>query len=117
MATNAKFDRGANLRLDMTVGASQTKGNVILLNQMPVFLLEDSDSSNKALCVLPGTIIVELAVTGADAAGNAAVAIGHRLYKDGTEVNRDATNGTLFGYALGVVASGATTVIQVLMFA
>ncbi|KAB2865096.1 MAG: hypothetical protein F9K46_04065 [Anaerolineae bacterium] len=117
MATNVVNDSGATIRKKMTVGASQVKNSVILLNEMPVFLLEDADSSNKATCVLPGTMVVDLAVVGANGAGNIAVAVGHRIYKDGTEYNRDSTNGTLFGYALGAVNSGATTTIPVLMFA
>lgn len=118
MAKNIKYDRGSNVRLDMTVGASQVKDSVILIGtQMPVYLLEDSDSANKAPCILPGTLVAELAVTGADGSGNAAVAIGNRLYKDGTEINRDVTNGVLIGYALGAVTSGATATIPVLLFA
>ncbi|MBZ0315091.1 MAG: hypothetical protein K8L91_01640 [Anaerolineae bacterium] len=117
MATNVKYDRGSNVRLELTVGASQTKGSVILISQMPVFLLEASDSANKAPCILPGSFVAELAVTGADGSGNSAVAIGNKLYKDGTEINKDATNGTLTGYALGAVNSGATATIQVLLFA
>lgn len=117
MAKNVKYDRGGNIRLDMTVGASQVKDSVILISQMPVYLLEASDANNKAPCILPGTLVAELAVTGANAGGNSAVAIGDRLYKDGTEVNKDSTNGTLVGYALATVGSGATATIQVLMFA
>ncbi|GIK63861.1 MAG: hypothetical protein BroJett018_16550 [Chloroflexota bacterium] len=117
MATNVKYDRGSNVRLELTVGASQTKGSVILISQMPVFLLEASDSANKAPCILPGSFVAELAVTGANAGGNSAVAVGDRLYKDGTEINKDATNGVSIGYALATVGSGATATIQVLMFA
>lgn len=117
MATAIKYDRGANVRLDMTVGASQVKDSVILISQMPVYLLEASDSANKAPCILPGTLIAELAVTGADGSGNSAVAVGDRLYKDSTQINKDVTNGTLVGYALATVTSGATATIQVLLFA
>lgn len=118
MAIKIKYDRGSNLRLDLTVGASQVKDSVILIGtQMPVYLLEDSDASNKAPCILPGSFVAELAVTGADGAGDSAVAIGNKLYKDGTEINKDVTNGTFIGYALATVTSGATATIQVLLFA
>lgn len=117
MAKNIKYDRSAYIRLELTVGASQVKDSVILISQMPVYLLEDSDASNKATCVLPGSLVAELAVTGANSGGNSAVAIGDRLYKDGTEINKDATNGTLCGYALATVGSGLTATIQVLLFA
>lgn len=118
MASNVKYDRNSNVRLKLAVGASQSKGSVILLNQMPVFLLENSDSANQASGVLPGVgLVVELPVTGADNAGNVAVAVGHKIYKDGVQYNRDATNGVLIGYALGAVTSGATTAIQVALIA
>ena len=42
-----------------------------------------------------------------------AVALGDKLYKDGSEVNKDATNGKLCGFALGVVSSGGAAVIGV----
>lgn len=114
MASNVKFDSGGNLRRELTVGASQVKGSTLLLSQMPVFLLENSDSSNLASCILPGSLIVEDVVTGANVGGNSAVAIGDRLYKDGTEINKDVTNGVFIGFALATVASGGTGTIQIL---
>jgi hypothetical protein len=45
--------------------------------------------------------------------GNVAVAVGHAICKDGAEYNRDVTNGKRIGFALGAVASGATTTIMV----
>jgi len=118
MATNVRYDKRSGVRLELTVGASQTSGSVILINDMPVFLLEDSDEADKATVELIGvSLVVELPVTGADGAGNAAVAVGHAIYKDGTAYNRDATNGKPIGYALGTVVSGATTTIQVALAA
>lgn len=118
MATNIRYDKRSGVRLELTVGASQSSGDVILINEMPVFLLEDSDASNNATVELIGvSLVVELAVTGANNAGNIAVAAGHAIYKDGAEFNRDATNGTPIGYALGAVASGATATIQVALAA
>lgn len=114
MAVNVKYDTGALVRKEMTVGASQVDGSTILISQMPVFLLQDSDSANKATCILPGTLVVEDVVTGANAGGNSAVAIGDRLYKDGTEINKDVTNGTFIGFALATVGSGLTGTIQIL---
>ncbi len=57
-----------------------------------------------------------LSVVGADGAGNAAVAYGDLVYVDASGVvNADDTNGVRLGYALGAVASGATTSIDVLV--
>lgn len=114
MATNVRYDKRSGVRLELTVGASQDSGDVIFLNDMPVFLLEDSDSDNKATVEIIGAgLVADLAVKGADGGGNVAVAVGDAIYKDGTEFNRDATNGTLIGYALEAVNSGSTTTIQV----
>jgi hypothetical protein len=114
MATNVRYDKRAGVQLELTVGASQTGGEVIFLNDMPVFLLEDSDSDNKATVQLIGvSLVVDLSVHGADGTGDVAVQVGHAIYKDGTEYNRDSTNGTIIGYALEVVSSGATTTIKV----
>jgi len=118
MATNVRYDKRSGVRLELTVGASQESGEVILINEMPVFLLEDSDAEDKATVELIGvSLVVELPVTGADGAGNAAVAVGNAIYKDGADYNRDATNGKAIGYALGAVTSGATETIQVALAA
>lgn len=114
MATNLVYDNRADLRLQLTVGASKTAGSYIALNDLWVLLLEDSDSNNKATCILPGlSTVANLSVVGADNAGNAAVAVGAKVYWDAAEFNVDATNGTFVGYALEAVSSGETTTIQV----
>lgn len=114
MATNVRYDKRAGVQLELTVGASQSGGSVMVLNDMPVFLLEDSDSSSKATVQLIGVgLVVDLPVHGADGTGDVAVQVGQTIYLDGTEYNRDSTNGKRIGYALGAVASGATTTILV----
>jgi hypothetical protein len=118
MATNVVYDKRAAVHVELTVGASQSAGEVIFLNDMPVFLLEDSDSDNKATVELIGvSLVVDLSVVGADGAGNSTVAVGDAIYKDGAEYNKDATNGTIIGYALETVTSGATATIMVALAA
>lgn len=112
MALKVKRDVNARIQIELTVGASKLKDTVEVIQEMPVYLLEDSDSNNKALCSLPSSLSVLLNVKG-ETTVNAAVAIGDKIYKDGSTYNRDATNGVLFGYALGAVSSGATTEIEV----
>lgn len=114
MATNIKYSTRAAVRLELTVGASKTSGAVEYLNDMPVLLLEDSDSANKATVELLGVdTVVELPVTGADSSGNSAVAVGQKIFKDGAAYNKDSLNGGWIGYALGAVNSAATATIQV----
>lgn len=118
MATNVRYSKRAGIQLELTVGASQDGGDVILLNDMPVFLIEDSDDDNKAMVELIGvSLVVDLSVVGADDGGNAAVAVGNAIYNDSGEYNRDAVNGVPIGYALEAVESGATTTIQVALAA
>ncbi len=57
--------------------------------------------------------VFDLPVTGADDAGDAAIAVGSTVYMDGAELNADSTNGTLFGKVLGAVEAGATVTIPV----
>lgn len=61
--------------------------------------------------------VYRLSVTGKDAAGNAAVAVGDAIFLDiaSSEVNKDSLNGILIGHALATVSSGATTTIPVLL--
>ena len=114
MATNVRYEKRSNVRLELAVGAGQTAGSVILLNDMPVLLLEASDANNNATVELIGVgTVVDLPVKGADGTGNVAVAVGHAICKDGAEYNRDVTNGKRIGFALGAVVSGATTTIMV----
>ncbi len=114
MATNVKYEKRSNVRLELNVGTGQTSGSVILLNDMPVFLLEANDVNSLATVELIGVgLVVDLPVKGADGTGNVAVAVGHAICKDGAEYNRDVTNGKRIGYALGAVTSGATATIQV----
>lgn len=114
MSINVANTTEANVKRQLTVGASQVAGDVILISEMPVYLLEASDSNNKAVCHILGcSLVINADVTGADGVGNTAIALGDALYKDGTEINADATNGTKIGYALAAVSSGATTEIEV----
>lgn len=55
-------------------------------------------------------------VKGIDGGGNSAVAVGDKLYWDGSSAFYDKkTTGTLVGYANGAVTSGATTTIEIII--
>lgn len=118
MSAKVRRDTRAFVKKEIDFGGAQSKDTVILVGAMPVYLEEDTDASNLATAHLIGCgLTADLDVTGADDVGNTAVAVGDALYKDGTQINKDAVNGTFIGYALGAVTSGATTEIEVALVA
>ncbi len=114
MASKIKKNVRSYVRHEITFGGAQVVDDVVLVSAMPVYTLEATDAALKASCALLGIgLTATLTVTGADGAGNSAVAVGNKLYKDGAEINKDVTNGVFVGYALGTVTSGGTAVIEV----
>ena len=108
MATNF-IQSGKMVTLPVTAGGDSGDWNMV--GDLAVVLNSDADDSDEAVCSLEG--VFDLSVVGNDNAGDAAVSIGDKIYADGAELNVDVTDGTLFGYALGAVVSGETTVIPV----
>ena len=116
MATNIDKTTRARIRKELDLGGSVSSGAVVLVGTlMHVFVMEATNASDIALCELPGSTAVNLSCVGADDQGNAAIAIGDGIYLDSGAYNANAAEGTLLGYALGAVASGATTTIPVLL--
>jgi hypothetical protein len=113
VAKTIKYQGEGWLRLELTVGAGAKSGDVVAISDLVVDCITDADSSNKATAMFPAAYATEVAVTGKDASANAAVAIGDNVYKDGAEINKDATNGKFYGSALAAVVAGATTTILV----
>lgn len=98
-------------RLVLPVASGSVSGDPVVVGSLPAVCLTDRDSDGNAECAIEG--VFDIAVTGANNAGNVAVAVGDKLYKDGTEINKDSTNGTEFGIALEAVTSGSTSTINV----
>lgn len=114
MATNRKYEHGQALALVCSSPATPASGDPVLIGQIPGVALTDEDAAGKTSVQMDG--VFDLSVKGEDAAGNAAVAVGDILYYEAGQtppLNKDATNGVRFGYALEVVASGATATIMV----
>lgn len=120
MATNREHAAINNLSVPASVLSGPNdpveSGDPVLFGdlEIPAVALTDEDSD--------GNVTVELAdcaptyrlpVHGYAAAANAAVGIGDIVYHDGSEMNVDATNGSVYGTALDAVSSGATTTIRV----
>lgn len=118
MATNEVFEPVGKLSLPVPNG-TVSGDPVLIFNAIPAVALTDEfeggNADNVASVALNPKWVFDLAVTGADATVNAAIAVGDRVYKDGTAVNKDVTNGVFYGWALEAVASGATTTIRVLL--
>lgn len=108
MATNRVFPDGRYLKVAI---ASKSSGDHTLFGQIPGVCTQDTDADGNVVIDTSG--VYSLSVTGADNAGNAAIAVGDIIYDDSGTLNVDATNGVRFGYAMAVVASGATTTINV----
>lgn len=115
MATNLHMAEGRYLTGAATAPATPVSGDPVLLGDIPGIALTDEGDGGNATgeITIDTSGVYNLEVVGEDGAGSAAVAIGDIVYYDGGEINADVTNGTRYGYALGAVASGATTEIAV----
>ena len=111
MATN-KVQDGDILRL--TVGSTVDSGDAVVVgNALRGVALTDYDSGDgKASIAMSG--VYDLSVTATDDDGNSAVAIGDRLYTDGTTITKKKS-GKLFGIALETLTTGTTGTINVLI--
>lgn len=89
-------------------------GDPVVYGKIPGVALAAEDAAGLTTIALDGQFT--LSVKGEDASGNSAVAAGDILYYEAGQtppINKDATNGVRFGYAMGAVSSGATTTIAV----
>ncbi len=112
MATN-KVQDGKIIRL--TVGSTVDSGDpVVVGNALRGVALTDYDSADGKASVELGPAVYDLSVTATDAAGNSAVAVGDRLYTDGTTITKKQS-GKFFGVALEIVTTGSTGTIEVLV--
>ncbi len=114
MAKNISKEGAGFVQLYLAVASGVVSGDVVKIGVSLVGVaITDRDSAGYATVRIPCPYTFTTTVTGADGSGNSAVAIGDKLYKDGTEVNKDVTNGVLCGIALGTVSSGGSGSIEV----
>lgn len=114
MAANTVYMWKTSLPLTCTAPTTPASGDPVLCGQIPGVALADEDSAGVTTVALDG--VFNLSVKGENASGNSAVAAGDILYYEAGQtppVNKDATNGVRFGYALAAVSSGATATIAV----
>jgi predicted RecA/RadA family phage recombinase len=114
MAKNMVFERGTKLSLVCSQPATPASGDPVLFGQLPAVAVTDERADGTTSVDTEG--VWEMSVQGADGAGNAAIAAGDIIYYDSAatvKLNKDATNGVRWGYALAAVSSGATSTIRV----
>ena len=111
MATNEIYDHGDSLELP--VPATYTSGDPVVVGKMPGVLQTDRDSDGNAIVKMRG--VFDLSVEGTDAVGNTAIAVGDAVFwtlADDPLLSADES-GELFGHALEVVLTSATSTIKV----
>jgi predicted RecA/RadA family phage recombinase len=115
MAKNRVYRCGDELSLACTDPATPASGDPVVIGQIPGVALVSEDSAGNTSVALEG--VFNLLVAGIDNSGtsgadaNKAVAVGDIIYYgtgDTPKLSKRA-DGVQFGYALGTVASGATT--------
>ncbi len=123
MAANLKENGNPDVKLRLTVGSGIVSGDPVEIVDLHGVALTDYNAPTadaKATVRLPGiTCVYEFTVEAVNNSGNVAVAIGDKLFYDTAatiKINKDVTNGKLFGYALETITSGSSDTIKVAMF-
>ncbi|MGA3562637.1 capsid cement protein [Melissospora conviva] len=114
MAKNVIREIGNQLDVAVTHPANPKSGDIVRWGEKIGVALADTDPDTGLTPVkFDGTVLVP--VKGVNASGNSAVAAADEVFytdADTPAVSKKAT-GTLVGQAMGVVASGATTAIEI----
>jgi len=110
------IDQALPINMELAVPASSATGDLVLIEEMVVYVQTDRDSDGNAIVTLPGAHVKTITVYGRGNGADSAVAVGQKLYADAADgqINKDSTNGKAFGYALGAVTSGSSANIKVL---
>lgn len=116
MATNMVYEKGDELSYAasaLTPSSGVESGDPVLAGQVPgVALIDETDSK----VTVKHNGVFDLEAEAVDNAGNSAIAVGDILYYDSAatiKINKDATNGVRFGYALEAIGSGNSDTIYV----
>lgn len=116
MAKNIIYP-GHSVNLTLPVPAGTVSGSPVEIVDLHGVALDDRDSNGNSTVKCPFAYVADLPVTAKNNGGNSAVAVGDKLYYDAAEtpdeINKDVTNGKLFGYALETVGAGLTDTIKV----
>lgn len=114
MAVNrAKGPDGTRIDYTNDTGSAIKSGDAVMIGNIPGVATVDIADGEVGVVEIASVPVYKLDVKGEDGTGNHAVAIGDKVYMDSGVLNIDSANGTLYGYALEAVVSGATTEIKV----
>lgn len=114
MVKNAgAIESHAPINVYLPVTAGGVAGDVQALADMVVYLQTDRDAAGYATVTIPCAHVQVVEAVAVDHSGNSAIAVGDLLYVDTGVVNKDATDGVEFGYALDALGAGLTGDIRV----
>ncbi|GIU74768.1 MAG: hypothetical protein KatS3mg004_1855 [Bryobacteraceae bacterium] len=103
------------ITIAVTDPASPTSGSPVRVGSFCGVAIADKAADGRTTLRVTGVVNVQ--VKAVDGAGNAAVAVGDKLYyvdADTPKLSKKNT-GTFFGYALQPIAAGQTATIDVLL--
>lgn len=100
--------------LYVTVDAANVAGDPFMVGPIPGVLQTSYNSADKK-AVMDTEGVFDLSVNAVNDDGNSGVAIGDRLYYDGTTTLSKKVSGKFFGVALETVTTGTTATINVLV--
>lgn len=114
MAKNFIYEEGDAIPLAATDPTTPVSGGPLLCGQLPGVAVADEDPVS-GLTSTKTNGVPTLSVKGVNGSGSIAVAAGDIIYyvSGDTPVLSKKATGVRFGYALGVVGSGATATIPV----
>lgn len=120
MAKNLIYGEVKGLAVVCSHPATPASGDPVRFGEMTGVALTDegeggAGSTETVVDFTPGNVY-DLSVKGVDGSGNAAVAVGDKLYYTDadTPVLNKKTTGRFFGFALEAISSGSTDTIKVM---
>lgn len=116
MAKNLNHKEVDGLRVICTHPTTPASGDPVRYGEMTGVALVAEDADSYTQVDFTAGRSWDLSVKGVDGSGNSAVALGDKLYyvdADTPVLSKKAT-GRFFGFANGVISSGATATIEVI---
>jgi hypothetical protein len=106
---------GRSTEITNSSGSAYTPGQCVLFgtSKLPMVVMQDIPNNARGIAYFSGKFFMNVTATNAE--GNSAVAVGDKLYVDANGVLSKDYSGDFFGFALGAVSAGATTMIEFIL--